>query len=292
MHLAARNLERIVMPQAVISTEAHDSYDPFYFSPLFAIEDKHFWFRSRNNDIVTLVKPVIAKLNADYKILEIGCGTGNVLKELEKVCKPGSLFGMDLFSEGLAFARQRVSCPLVQGALHRPPFAANFDVIGLFDVIEHLPDDIQVLQDLRAMLKPAGALLLTVPAHPSLWSYFDTASRHFRRYTLKELEAKLIESGYEVEYLSQYMAILFPAVWLGRRLSGLLSRLRKHPDPAKQTRKLMETELRIIPGLNKLLFLALSWEKFLLKRHLRLPIGTSLIVVARTRKLVNWTPEN
>jgi SAM-dependent methyltransferase len=287
VELAARDFERIVMPQAVISKESHNSYDPSYFSPLFAIEDKHFWFRSRNNDIVTLVKPLIAKLNSDYKILEIGCGTGNVLKELEKVCKPGSLFGMDLFSEGLAFARRRVSCPLVQGDLHRPPFNTKFDLIGLFDVIEHLPDDIQVLQDLRAMLKPGGALLLTVPAHPALWSYFDTASHHFRRYTLKELETKLVETGYEVEYLSQYMTILFPAVWLGRRLSGLLGRLRKQPDPAAQTRKLMETELRIIPGLNKLLLIALSWEKLLLKRHLRLPLGTSLIVVARNKKLVN-----
>lgn len=275
------------MPQAVISKESHSSYDPHYFSPLFAIEDKHFWFRSRNNDITTLVKPLLAKFDPDYKVLEIGCGTGNVLKELEKVCRPGSLFGMDLFSEGLAFARQRVSCPLVQGDLHQPPFDTKFDLIGLFDVIEHLPDDLQVLRDLSTMLKPGGALLLTVPAHPSLWSYFDTASHHFRRYTLKELETKLLATGYEVEYISQYMAILFPAVWLGRRLSNLLGRWDRKPDPEEQTRKLMETELRIMPGINRLLFMVLSWEKLLLRRHLRLPLGTSLIVVARNKKLVN-----
>jgi glycosyltransferase involved in cell wall biosynthesis len=67
-----------------------------------------------------------------------------------------------------------------------------------------------------------GALLLTVPAHPMLWSYFDEASRHHRRYKPDELASKLVEAGYRIEYMSQYMAGIFPMVWVGRRLAARL----------------------------------------------------------------------
>ncbi len=264
-----------------LEEEIHSSYDPFYFTPLFAIEDKHFWFRARNKIIITLVKQIIAGFNTKYKVIEIGCGTGNVLKELEITCQPASLFGMDLFMEGLSYAKLRVNCPLLQGDLHNSPFNTKFDLIGLFDVIEHLPDDIKVLNDLRTMLVPGGALILTVPAHPALWSYFDTASHHFRRYRLRELTIKLEQTGYDIEYITQYMAIIFPLVWVGRRLSILVSRLKKNSQ--QQTQKLAENELRIIPLINDLLLRLLSWEVHFIKRRFHLPIGTSMIVVARNR---------
>ncbi|HYN88796.1 MAG TPA: class I SAM-dependent methyltransferase, partial [Ardenticatenaceae bacterium] len=153
-------------------------YDPQHFAPLFAIEDRHFWFRSRNRVIAAVARQLTADLNARYRVLEVGCGTGNVLRVLERVCARGTVMGMDLFAEGLSYARARTTCTLLQGDMRRPPFDAEFDLIGLFDVLEHLPDDVQVLRDLYAMLAPGGRLLMTVPAGPSLWSYFDEASGH------------------------------------------------------------------------------------------------------------------
>ena len=155
-----------------------------------------------------------------YRVLEVGCGTGNVLRMLERHCRRGTVVGMDLFAEGLHYARQRTACGLVQGDVRTPPFGAAFDLIGLFDVLEHLPDDRQILADLHRMLVPGGHLLVTVPAHRALWSYFDEAAHHCRRYAAPDLRRKLVAAGYRVDYLTQYMAALFPLVWLGRRLAA------------------------------------------------------------------------
>lgn len=103
-----------------------------------------------------------------YRVLNVGCGTGKELRMLEQACPNGVVVGMDLFIEGLHYARQRTSCSLIQGDIHKPPFDTQFNLIVLFDVLEHLPDDVHVLYKLNAMLAPAGALLLTVPAHPFL----------------------------------------------------------------------------------------------------------------------------
>jgi SAM-dependent methyltransferase len=252
---------------------------PFYFARLFAIEDRHFWFHARNRVIATMVRQLTAGLPPGYRVLEVGCGTGNVLRVLEQSCRPGTIVGIDLFAEGLDFARRRVICSLVQADMHTPPFGMSFDVIGLFDVLEHLPDDVQVLRELYALLRAGGALLLTVPAHPSLWSYFDEASRHCRRYELAELGNKLVVAGYRVEYLTQYMASIFPLVWLGRRIAALADR-----RPAGDTKRIIglaSAELRIVPVVNDLLAYLLGLETHEISRRRQLPIGTSLLAIAR-----------
>jgi SAM-dependent methyltransferase len=254
------------------------SYDPVYFAPLYAVEERHFWFRARNQVIGALAAQVAGGLAPGYRALEVGCGTGNVLRELECVCAPRALTGMDLFAEGLHFARRRVTCALLQGDVLHPPFSERFGLIGLFDVLEHLPNDVEILRALRALLAPGGALLLTVPAHRSLWSYFDEASHHVRRYAPDELAGKLAESGYRVEYLSQYMAALFPMMWLGRRVAGLLGRTR---PAAERTYVLASNELRVVPVANEIAAWWLGLEARLIAGRRRLPMGTSLVAVAR-----------
>ena len=258
---------------------ANRSYNPDYFALLSTIEDQHFWFRARNRVISALISQISAGLAAGYRVLEVGCGTGNVLRVLERACPDGVVVGMDLFAEGLLYARERTSCFLLQGDIHAAPFGAQFDLIGLFDVLEHLPDDERVLRDLHAMLAFEGTLLLTVPAHRSLWSYFDEASLHCRRYELAELESKLIRTGYRVEYLTPYLAGIYPFVWVGRRLAALIDR--RQADKAGRAADLMSGELRIIPVVNELLTWMLSWEVRLLAGRCRLPIGTSLLAIAR-----------
>ena len=155
----------------------------------------------------------------------------------------------------------------------------QFHLIGLFDVLEHLPDDMQVLRDVHTMLAQDGVLLLTVPAHPSLWSYFDEASHHCRRYRLGELRSKLNNTDYQVEYLTQYMASIFPVVWLGRRLKSLIDR--RPSGSADRTNALARAELRITPVANGLLAFLLAPEARLIARRRRLPMGTSLLAIAR-----------
>jgi len=256
------------------------SYDPAYFARLADIERDHFWFRARNRVIGSLVRQVTQSLPTGFRVLEVGCGTGNVLRMLEQECRGGTVLGMDLFTQGLHFARRHTSCMLVQGDIHSPPFRLPFDVIGTFDVLEHLADDLRVLRYLRAMLAPGGALLVTVPAHQSLWSYFDEASHHCRRYETGELATKLAEAGYKVEYLSQFMTCIYPIVWLGRRLAPFIRRRHNSVSGSRED-DLARSELRIIPFLNRLLLFVLQREADLVARRLRMPLGTSIVAIAR-----------
>ena len=118
--------------------------------------------------------------------------------------------------------------------------------------------------------------MLTVPAHQYLWSYFDEAAQHCRRYSSREIRARLIEAGFEVEFLSQFMTCIFPIVWLFRKIGT--RRRRRSPEDAKT---LALREFRVVPVINGLLTAMLRLETFWLSRGWRLPIGTSLIVIAR-----------
>ena len=256
-------------------------YDPGHFAPLLAAEDRHFWFRARNHVISTLVRQIVAPLSPGYRVLEMGCGDGNVLRFLERACPTGSVTGMDLFHEGLRIARDRCSCPLVQGDVATSPFGKPFDLIGVFDVLEHLPEDRRILTDLSAQLKPGGALLLTVPAHRSLWSRFDRLSGHCRRYEPAELREKLETAGFEVEFQSPYMASLRPLMWLSRRSQ------RDAAVAPEDASRLLEQELRIVPVLNGLLAGLLALETRRLAARRPRPVGASLHALARKPQSVS-----
>lgn len=253
-------------------------YDPAYFAPLARIEDRHFWFRARNRAIEGLARQLESGLAGGYRVLEVGCGTGNVLRVLRRVCVRGTTLGMDLFADGLRFAQRRTDAPLLQGDVHAPPFEAGFHIIGLFDVLEHMPDDAEVLVALQRVLVPGGRLILTVPAHPGLWSYFDEAGRHCRRYREIEMLGKLVGAGYRIEYSSYFMMSLYPLLWAGRRLAALRGGQSAGEDRA---RELTSAELRVLPGINELLALLLAQEMRLILRRRHLPVGSSLVAIAR-----------
>lgn len=248
-------------------------YDPSHFAPLVAVEDRHFWFRARNRIISLLAQQARPGFAAGYRVLEVGCGDGNVLRFLETACSDGVVVGMDYFQEGLLYARGRCACPLVQGDLKLPPFGKTFHLIGMFDVLEHLPDDRQVLHDLWRILDAQGSLILTVPAGPALWSAFDEAAGHCRRYRKEELEQKLKECGYIVDYLTPYMTGIYPLVWLSRRFG-------KRGGTDEMARAI-ERDLQVVPILNGLLSFILSQEIHWIRRRRQLPFGTSLLAVAR-----------
>lgn len=255
------------------------SYDPSAYESLVAVEDRHFWFRARNSAIVAAFESVRRELRPGYRVLEVGCGTGNVLRELQRVAVGGTVIGMDLHQEGLRYAQRRVNpALLVRADASRPPFSVRFEVVGLFDVLEHLEDDVAVLRQIRELLTSRGALLVTVPADPRLWSYFDVASHHQRRYGARELNDKLVAAGYAVEYLSPYMAVLHPVLWAARRLAAWR---KPRPRDAASAWSIAEADLRVRPVSGAVLGFLLGQELRLLSRRSQIPIGASLLAIAR-----------
>ena len=257
---------------------AATGYDAALFVRLAEIEDRHFWFAARSRVIASIMARATSGLPPGYRVLEAGCGIGTILRALEQTCRDGLVIGMDLFAEGLMHARRRSSCPVVQGDVHALPFRPGFHAVGLFDVVEHLPNDDAVLRGLHRLLVPGGALVLSTPAHHCLWSHFDEAAHHYRRYEPAELRRKLIAAGYEVEYLTPCLATLFPLTWLWRRFAAMTAR---RPGDGHRARDLALRELRVLPILNGCLRFLLDQELRLIAARRRLPFGTSLIAVCR-----------
>jgi SAM-dependent methyltransferase len=254
------------------------SYDPVFFKRLALIEDKHFWFHTRNDIIKLLIEQMVGKFPKGYRVLEIGCGTGNVLRVLSKACSQGMVIGTDLYFEGLKFARSRLTCPLIQADLSTLPFQSKFDLIGLFDVLEHISNDKQALMNLSNRINPGGVLFITVPAHPSLWSYSDDGARHYRRYSAAELETKLRSAGFEIDYLTQYMATTFLLVWIARKFRGLMNG--NKPYSYKEATRLTMSEFKVTPIINPILYTFLKFESWIVSRRFKLPFGTSLLALA------------
>lgn len=258
-------------------------YDPTFFRKLEHVEDRHFWFRARRRCVGAILRQLGDTFPAGYRAMELGCGNGGMLRLMQQSCPAGHVFGMDLFAEGLTNARRRVAVPLVQGDVRRPPFSESLHLIGMFDVLEHLDDDLAVLAHVHSMLVPGGALVLTVPAHMALWSYFDEAANHARRYEGPELRQRLRDNGFVIEYQTQFMSSIYPLVWLGRRLNHRLSLSRKVRKGIRRVspRELTENDFRIIPALNEFLDWSLAGEEDMIRSRRRMTRGTSILAVAR-----------
>lgn len=226
-----------------------------------------------------MVADEIAKLGHGYRVLEVGCGTGYVLRMLHGLCAGGTVVGMDLFHEGLALAKRRSPAGLVQARIEAPPFAQPFDLVGIFDTLEHVPDDRAVLAHLRNLLRPKAALLVTVPAYQSLWSGFDEEAHHCRRYEPAMLRERLVEAGFVVDYLTPFMSLLYPVARVGRWASDV--RRRRKVAAGLPAESAFRAQLAIRPGVNEVLSFLLAQEARLIAGRRQLPIGTSLLALAR-----------
>jgi 2-polyprenyl-3-methyl-5-hydroxy-6-metoxy-1,4-benzoquinol methylase len=250
-------------------------YNPDAFNTLSQYEHDHFWFRSRNLIISSVVDRLVSEFRQGYNVLEVGCGTGFVLKQLEATCKLGHVFGLEMHQEGVAIAKSRVACPVLQGDIHSFRTDKRFAMIGLFDVIEHIEDDVSVLMRCTGLLDTiGGCIVITVPASQRLWSARDIAVGHYRRYTKRSLLATLGKAGLEVSYLTHFMSVLLPAMFLRRVVNR-----REHAD----TIDTYEVDLAVSPLSNWLAFAILKPEVLWVSKGHRLPFGTSLLAVARPR---------
>lgn len=259
------------IPVFASAAEGEDSYDKSNFEFVFEIQKRHFWFVGRSEILYVLLEQVYHSSLSNMVMIEIGCGCGSILRFLDM--KGLSIEGADVFLEALQFCTRHTDAPLYQLDAQRTPFADNqYDIVGLFDVLEHIEDDQAVLKEMRRICKPGGRIVLTVPAYKWLWSYIDTILCHKRRYNKKELHRKLLQAGFVVERVSFFMFFLFPVLFAYRRLRNI----RTHSDHALSSL----TETQTIPLINGVFLSILRLERFLIK-HMNLPMGTSLVAVAR-----------
>jgi SAM-dependent methyltransferase len=255
-------------------------YDPHFFESLPRVEDRHFWYLARREVVLDALARSVPDLAA-RTLFDVGCGSGGLLAFLERHLTVAG--ACDAHRLGLEIARRRTSAPLVLVDDGRvPPLAPGQSLVGMFDVLEHLDDDVGVLRWLFGILAPGGVLVLTVPAHPLLFGEMDRLARHRRRYRRDELLAKLRAAGFEVRRLTHFMAPLVPLLLVFRQLGRLLDAL------GFRSAQRTSQELRVIPGFNGVMRSLLRLERLWLRRR-GLSFGTSLIAIA-SRPAVSVSP--
>jgi SAM-dependent methyltransferase len=246
---------------------AREGYDAGLFEQLAGVEDESFWFRARNRLLVQTVSELVPP---GERFLEIGCGTGYVLAALAEDCNL-RVTGSELFSEGLEYARRRVpAADLVELDAQEMPYEAEFGLVGAFDVLEHIEDDVGVLRGLHRALRPGGFLVVTVPQHPGLWSEADEHAHHVRRYRRRELISRVGGAGFEVVRTTSFVMSLLPLMAAARWRSR---RSRRAYDPV--------AELVPPEPLNRALEAILRLECAAIRRGADLPAGGSLLLIAQ-----------
>jgi 2-polyprenyl-3-methyl-5-hydroxy-6-metoxy-1,4-benzoquinol methylase len=263
------------IPSFVDQNVRVDSFDASLFEFMFEMEQKHFWQIGRKAIVLEVLKRNISNL-ASCRMLEIGCGDGSVLAYLRQ--NGINIEGADIFMEGLKFCQQRAySFVLYQTDILALPFHNGFDIIGIFDVLEHIDNDEKALLEINQALKPRGNLILTVPAHRFLWSYHDEAANHRRRYGKRQLVTELERNGFIIKKISYYVSFLFP-LFVAIRLVNKLFR-------KKGTKRNISAsiEFKTIPIINIIFLGLMRLEKQLIGR-LDLPFGASLVVLAEKRE--------
>jgi SAM-dependent methyltransferase len=229
---------------------------------MYELEDRYWWFVARRRLALALMG------RRTGQVLDVGCGTGVVSRELSAWCEPISL---DFSELALQYCRRRGLPHCIKGDGARLPIRSNSmsGVIGL-DIFEHIEDDLAAFAEAFRVLLPGERLVLSVPAFNFLWGPHDVALHHFRRYRRFELSEKLRALGFEVEICSYSVFFLFPVVVLTR----VIEKARKGPAKAS---------LPIVPEwLNQLLIRLQDLESSLIvKTRITLPWGSSVVAVAR-----------
>jgi SAM-dependent methyltransferase len=259
------------------SAITNDYYPPGAFEELFTLEQNNFWFMARNRLIIHLFKKFMPHGNAGLKTLEIGCGTGYVLRGLKQFSNL-KLFGAEIFLQGLSFASKRLpDVEFFQLDATKQQFVSEFDIICTFDVLEHIEEDEITIKNIYTALKEGGLFFISVPRHRFMWSAIDELSNHKRRYSKKEMAAKLKKAGFSVLFTSSFVFSLFPFMAASRMLN------RKTLPKNKDNSENLLHELKISKPLNSLFYLFMLIDEMLIKIGFRLPYGGSLIVVAKKK---------
>ena len=253
--------------------QAHADYPGEGFDVTAAVEARSFWCRTRNR-ILSRVFRRFTDPSRPIDVLEIGCGIGGVIGAL-RAMPHLRLTGSEVYIQGLKYARSKLpDIEFIQLDATDIPFKNAYDVVGAFDVLEHIEHDERVMSEVRETLRPGGLFVVTVPQYQWLWSRLDEVVHHKRRYHRRQLVERLRRSGFEVIYTTSFVTMLFPLMMVAR-LFG-----RRGPAPSDRSEAFAEHVA--LPGpVNALFDGIMRIDEALLAMGVSLPFGGSLLAVAR-----------
>jgi len=252
--------------------ESEISYPESGNESCYQIEQDSFWFNHRNKCIIEAVK----KFAPNDLFFDIGGGNGFVAKALEEegfstvLIEPGIQGCLNAKKRGLP----NIVCSTLENASFK---TSSISSIGLFDVVEHIENDLEFLTNINNYLVSKGLVFITVPAFNFLWSNEDTEAGHYRRYTIKKLSSVLIKAGFEIVYATYIFSILPVPVFLRRSLP---SRLGMHKNAAEINKYVNEHKTK--KGVtDKIMNSVWSYELGRIKNGKKIFTGGSCFMVAK-----------
>ncbi len=245
--------------------------DKKYYFKYYDYERFHWWFKARSIILKTYLKNNVIS-NTNCKILNVGAATGATTEMLSEF---GDCTSIEFSKDCISFTNEQLNLNIVWGDVRKLDFLDDFfDVVCVFDVIEHIDDDELALSELLRVTKPNGSVVITVPAHMHLWSDHDLVNHHFRRYNLSELQ-NLIQKNKvsKIEFISYFNCFLYYPISAFRKVKNIFKSNKKEDVVLKSD---FET---FSPGafFNKILFGIFLSEISFLKKRIPLPNGVSLI---------------
>ncbi len=242
------------------------------------VDGDSFWFAHRADVIVDALRSSAPDRSlAGAQVVEIGSGSGVMVERL--VREGASVTAVEPSPGGAHLAHRRGASLAIEGTLDQAGLPeASADIVGLYDVIEHLDQWRDVVEGARSLLRPSGRLAVTVPAFSWLWSDHDVWNEHKRRYRRPVLVEDLQSCGFDVVASTYFFAPLLP-FGLARALA---SRLQRNPPAVDTTVERLHEQLSPPGPIDRGVRAVLGVERSLLART-ALPFGTSVIAVAEPR---------
>jgi SAM-dependent methyltransferase len=241
----------------------------------FEVEDRSFWFRHRNTCLVEMVRNFPPE--GKGPVFDVGGGNGFVAKGLMEagwdvvLVEPGPA--------GARNAKKRGLPHVICATTHSAGFpSGTLPAIGVFDVVEHIEEDLGFLSHLWNLLMPGGMLYLTVPAYQALWSYEDIDAGHFRRYSRKQMEGKLVKAGFEIAYSTYIFQWLVIPVGLCRVLPFRMGLCGKGKKDSAQVHRNHVLKEGVVTGIFQNV---LQRERGAIAAKEKLPFGGSCMIAAQ-----------
>lgn len=240
------------------------------YGRLQRVEREH-WFYSGKRQIVRFWIARTVDLRRDSLLLDCGAGTGLFAREMAEGCR---VLASDDHTDSLHLLRSTLGEDRVLEAscTQLPLKDESVDCLTALDVIEHVQDDAKALAEFYRVLKPKAVVIITVPALPSLWSDWDEALHHFRRYECEGLQRLLTTTGFELEYLNYVNVLALPLIWLARKWRQVF--------PGRKNEGRLE---EFVPPRPLNSFLRASFVFLACQQVIRFPFGVGLLAVARRR---------
>jgi SAM-dependent methyltransferase len=237
------------------------------------LEERHWWFRGRRTVYLGLLRHHL-RGQRPRRVLDLGCGVGGFLGGLSELGE--RVLATDVDHASLRLCKERGFPPGVASSGYALPFADGaFDLVCLFDALEHIPDEARALQEVARVLAPGGRVTVTVPAYQFLYANNDRVARHCRRYTRSRLRRVLEQAGLELERNTHTNVFLFPLILPAVLLIKAWERVR--PGPISERTNLTLPLPAPLQGLLWSFFAA----ELPFSRRFDWPAGHSIMAIAR-----------